>query len=132
MEDPDQATTSISMEPKFPLKTTADEHMSTLETTADEHKSPLETTTEKHMIQPIYVFSVADLLDLHRLCNWVGKRKEAFHSIILTAVWCIWKAKNDAVFNGKQRSYVGILKEVQSLIFFWGEKQGCLGIFNMR
>ncbi|KAL8196196.1 hypothetical protein R6Q57_025196 [Mikania cordata] len=68
-------------------------------------------------LQPIYAFSVKDLLEIHNMCNRNRKKKEAIHAVILTAIWCIWGDRNDVVFNGKRRSYHSLFKEVQTQSF---------------
>ncbi|KAL8214499.1 hypothetical protein R6Q57_003948 [Mikania cordata] len=51
-------------------------------------------------LQPIYVFSVKDLLQIHGLGNWCERKKEAIHAMILTAMWCIWKDRNEFIVGG--------------------------------
>ncbi|KAJ0445049.1 hypothetical protein HanIR_Chr16g0838681 [Helianthus annuus] len=61
-------------------------------------------------VQAIYAFSLRDLLGLHDSINESKKKREAFHSIILTAIWCVWRMHNDVVFN---RALVSLAKAVE-------------------
>ncbi|KAL8265324.1 hypothetical protein R6Q59_023454 [Mikania micrantha] len=68
---------------------------------------------------PIFVFSVEDLLQLHQKIHGSARKKDAFHVVILTAFWCIWKLRNDSIFRGRRRSYRGLMEEIKALSFFW-------------
>ncbi|KAL8258081.1 hypothetical protein R6Q59_030122 [Mikania micrantha] len=69
--------------------------------------------------QPIYAFSVKDMLHLHQSLNVSVRKKEAFHVVVLTAFWFIWKARNEAQFRGRRCSFHSLLEEIKALSYFW-------------
>ncbi|KAL8257065.1 hypothetical protein R6Q59_029106 [Mikania micrantha] len=73
----------------------------------------------KFSFSELYVFSVKDLLELHRTGGGSKRFKEAIHAVILTAIWCIWKCRNELIFDRRTTSSHTIFKEVQSLSLFW-------------
>ncbi|MFS8018578.1 putative reverse transcriptase zinc-binding domain-containing protein [Helianthus anomalus] len=69
-------------------------------------------------IPPIVAFDIRALLDLHGFIQGSRKRKKALHAIVLIVIWCIWKTRNEAMFNNAQPHIVKVLEEVKSLGFF--------------
>ncbi|KAL8245015.1 hypothetical protein R6Q59_011273 [Mikania micrantha] len=51
-------------------------------------------------VTPIFAFEVRDLLELFKVHPVKESHKKVFHSIIITACWCLWKLRNEVVFNG--------------------------------
>lgn len=70
-------------------------------------------------IGPIYAFHIKDLLELHSHIGGSAKKKKAFYAICLTTMWCIWRHRNDAVFNLKQPSIQTVLGDIKTLSFLW-------------
>ncbi|KAL8268268.1 hypothetical protein R6Q59_002066 [Mikania micrantha] len=69
--------------------------------------------------KPIFAFSVHDLLQLHHFYNPSVHKNEALHVVILTAFWCLWKARNEALFKGRRCYFCGLLEEIKALSYFW-------------
>ncbi|XP_021980173.1 uncharacterized protein LOC110876305 [Helianthus annuus] len=70
-------------------------------------------------LPPMLIFSFKDLMEFHRTSN-LGKREaEIVHDIIITACWCVWKARNEKVFSMKEPSVNSIIGEIKSLVFLW-------------
>ncbi|XP_076888484.1 uncharacterized protein LOC143538932 [Bidens hawaiensis] len=48
----------------------------------------------------IFAFSVRDILDLYKFTKFPRRKAKYFHAVCLVSIWCLWKARNDMVFNG--------------------------------
>ncbi|XP_021971852.1 uncharacterized protein LOC110867012 [Helianthus annuus] len=70
-------------------------------------------------IPPIVAFELKDLLDLHDFSPGSRKRKKAIQVIIQIVIWCIWKTRNEVIFNSIQPNVVKVLEEVKSLGYLW-------------
>ncbi|KAF5795822.1 putative RNA-directed DNA polymerase [Helianthus annuus] len=70
-------------------------------------------------IPPIYAFSFRDLLEIHRFSNVANNLKSVIHDIIITTCWCLWSARNKAVFSGIEAKVESVFSEVRSLGFLW-------------
>ncbi|KAJ0476786.1 putative reverse transcriptase zinc-binding domain-containing protein [Helianthus annuus] len=70
-------------------------------------------------ISPIFAFSFKDLLVIHRDKYIDHRVKPVVHGIIISACWCLWLARNKAVFSGVEAKAESIFSEVRSLGFLW-------------
>ncbi|XP_076930957.1 uncharacterized protein LOC143595955 [Bidens hawaiensis] len=55
-------------------------------------------------LNPVYAFDVRDLLKIHLTCGVDKIKQKALQALILTTCWCIWKARNEAIFDNKRVS----------------------------
>ncbi|XP_022008104.1 uncharacterized protein LOC110907425 [Helianthus annuus] len=53
-------------------------------------------------IRPIYVLELKDLAAIHKRNRGSNRWKKVVYMVIQTALWVIWKHRNDAVFHDKQ------------------------------
>ncbi|XP_076958366.1 uncharacterized protein LOC143634074 [Bidens hawaiensis] len=53
-------------------------------------------------VPPVYAFEFRDLLTTHLHLGIPKNKQKAIQSIILIASWCIWKARNMAIFDNKK------------------------------
>ncbi|KAJ0464423.1 putative reverse transcriptase zinc-binding domain-containing protein [Helianthus annuus] len=70
-------------------------------------------------IQPIYAFRVRDLLDLHQYVGGSAKFKKAFQAICHTVFWCIWRCRNEVIFEQGHCSLQKVIGEIKGLSFLW-------------
>ncbi|XP_076900310.1 uncharacterized protein LOC143554448 [Bidens hawaiensis] len=68
-------------------------------------------------IPPIFAFVVRDLLIIHKTAPLCNKKKKVLQGIIMTTCWCIWKARNQTIFENKESSVDKVIEEVKSLAF---------------
>ncbi|MFS8032492.1 hypothetical protein Hanom_Chr17g01558421 [Helianthus anomalus] len=47
------------------------------------------------------------------------KKAKVIHAIILITMWCLWKARNELIFNQTHTSLPQIIEEVKGLGFLW-------------
>ncbi|PWA74999.1 RNA-directed DNA polymerase, eukaryota, Reverse transcriptase zinc-binding domain protein [Artemisia annua] len=69
-------------------------------------------------LPPIYAFDVKDLFGIHSQINDNYKAR-IIYMIILTAMWVIWKERNEATFNNKRPSIAFIIKEIKLTSYLW-------------
>ncbi|KAJ0836378.1 putative RNA-directed DNA polymerase [Helianthus annuus] len=67
----------------------------------------------------IYAFSVRDLLLVHKEQQMEQRLRKAFHGVMITACWCVWKARNEAVFSGLSPNVAKTLEDIKSLSYLW-------------
>ncbi|KAL8234664.1 hypothetical protein R6Q59_020764 [Mikania micrantha] len=65
-------------------------------------------------IPPIYAFEFHDLITIYRFFPVSRSKKEIVQAIIITACWCLWRMRNEMVFNGKQPSLQKLIEDVKS------------------
>lgn len=70
-------------------------------------------------IPPIYAFSSYDLFRIHKGCNFSKRTKKIIHAIMVSSAWCIWKARNDLIFNNLAFNIQRLLQEIKSITFLW-------------
>ncbi|KAL8242915.1 hypothetical protein R6Q59_013217 [Mikania micrantha] len=68
-------------------------------------------------MQPIFVFSIQVLLEIHRSANGEHLKRKAIHVVILTAIWCLWRSRNERIFKGRRVSILSLKEEIKSLSF---------------
>ncbi|XP_076931545.1 uncharacterized protein LOC143596728 [Bidens hawaiensis] len=66
-----------------------------------------------------YVFSVRDILEMHKYSGFNSDKREMFQGVCLTALWVIWKARNEVVFNGRPAILGEVVADIKSLAFLW-------------
>ncbi|XP_022040060.1 uncharacterized protein LOC110942593 [Helianthus annuus] len=62
---------------------------------------------------PIYAFSVKDLLDVHKDRNINSGVKHVVQGIMFISVWCLWLARNRAVFSNADVKVDSVFSEVR-------------------
>ncbi|XP_076952132.1 uncharacterized protein LOC143625763 [Bidens hawaiensis] len=75
-------------------------------------------------VPSIYAFSVKDLLELHKYTFFPKRKAKAFYVVCLTTIWCIWRARNVLVFEGKSVSLNNVMGEIKTLSFLWVKNRG--------
>nr|XP_043619743.1 uncharacterized protein LOC122591546 [Erigeron canadensis] len=70
-------------------------------------------------IQPMYSFSFKGLLEVHVYTRGSALFMKALHGIVLIAIWCIWRARNDMVFKGVKISLHKLVGEIKAKSFLW-------------
>ncbi|XP_021986654.1 uncharacterized protein LOC110883123 [Helianthus annuus] len=68
---------------------------------------------------PVFVFSFRDLLNLHKYGSFRAGEKGAFKGIIRVAVWCLWLARNNALFSASKVKVESIFCDILSLGYLW-------------
>ncbi|XP_035845398.1 uncharacterized protein LOC118491608 [Helianthus annuus] len=80
-------------------------------------------------IPNIFVFSVRDIVDLHKSVGLDGITKIAFQGIMFTALWSIWRARNNHIFSEKKQSVLDLVTEIKTVSFLWFRSRyryGCI------
>ncbi|XP_076882090.1 uncharacterized protein LOC143530431 [Bidens hawaiensis] len=70
-------------------------------------------------IPPIYAFSVSDLLKVHKASILDRRKAKVLHAIILTTCWCIWKLRNELIFDNKSVNLSKIMEDIKALSYLW-------------
>ncbi|XP_022027924.1 uncharacterized protein LOC110929112 isoform X1 [Helianthus annuus] len=70
-------------------------------------------------IPSIVAFDIKDLLELHAYSPGSRKKRKAIHAIVLVVIWCIWRMRNEIVFNHLQPEFIKVLEEAKSLSYLW-------------
>ncbi|XP_022026926.1 uncharacterized protein LOC110927850 [Helianthus annuus] len=70
-------------------------------------------------IPPIFAFEFKDLMDIHNSIQAGKKAKKIILGLAIFSCWCIWKGRNELVFNQIRRSPQDIMLEIKSRGFGW-------------
>ncbi|MFS7968680.1 hypothetical protein Hanom_Chr09g00800441 [Helianthus anomalus] len=70
-------------------------------------------------IAPIYAFSIKHLLQIHENGVVHKVKKKSLYVVILTAMWLIWQARNEAVFNNPRITVSKIIEYIKAISFLW-------------
>ncbi|KAJ0880486.1 putative reverse transcriptase zinc-binding domain-containing protein [Helianthus annuus] len=70
-------------------------------------------------VPPIFAFSIKDLLEVHKSSSIGSDKRAVVQGILFTSCWCIWLARNRAVFSHSEVKVDSIFSEVRSLGFLW-------------
>ncbi|XP_076894415.1 uncharacterized protein LOC143546688 [Bidens hawaiensis] len=70
-------------------------------------------------VPDFFAFSIRDLLEAYKYALLPKDKAKVFHAICLTTLWCIWRARNEAVFEGKPVRLESVFGEIKGLSFLW-------------
>ncbi|XP_035845315.1 uncharacterized protein LOC118491557 [Helianthus annuus] len=65
------------------------------------------------------LFSIRDILTLYETANMDKRKADILHGIMIMACWCMWKARNEKVFNKKDYAADRIFGDSRSFGFIW-------------
>ena len=80
-------------------------------------------------LPPFITFSLRDIVSMYQTVGLKGVKKTAFQGIMYTAMWLIWKSRNDHIFSDKKLKVPEVVSEIKSLSFLWfrcRSKYGCI------
>ncbi|XP_076939473.1 uncharacterized protein LOC143608265 [Bidens hawaiensis] len=60
-----------------------------------------------------------DLLEMFKFTRFPKRKAKAFHAVCLTTIWCLWEARNEAVFNGNIAQLNNVVGGIKVLGFLW-------------
>ncbi|KAJ0895798.1 putative RNA-directed DNA polymerase [Helianthus annuus] len=66
-----------------------------------------------------FFFSAKDVLGYNTHCRGSRRWQKIIYSIVQTAIWCIWRTRNDVVFNNKRMAVKNVVEEIKVLSFLW-------------
>ncbi|PWA81382.1 reverse transcriptase domain, Reverse transcriptase zinc-binding domain protein [Artemisia annua] len=70
-------------------------------------------------IPPLFMFSFKDVFQLINHLDGSKTRKEVIYGLLILTCWCLWKARNDKIFNNREANVVHIVSDVKVLGFLW-------------
>ncbi|PWA86778.1 alpha carbonic anhydrase 7 [Artemisia annua] len=70
-------------------------------------------------ISPLFMFSIKDVLQSSNHLDGSKTRKEVIYGLLILTCWCLWKARNDKIFNNREANVVQIVSDVKVLGFLW-------------
>jgi len=70
-------------------------------------------------IAPIFAFSFDDLLKIHDHASKDKSKKKMIQAIVYSTIWCVWKQRNELIFNGSQPSVINTVGYIKAISFLW-------------
>nr|XP_043639918.1 uncharacterized protein LOC122611031 [Erigeron canadensis] len=70
-------------------------------------------------IQPIFLFTVKDLFEVHSNARLEKRSASGLQGIIFTTCWCLWLARNEKKFDNGKVHVEKIFQDVKTLGFLW-------------
>ncbi|XP_076919810.1 uncharacterized protein LOC143580751 [Bidens hawaiensis] len=64
-----------------------------------------------------FVFSLKDVIEMHRMDGLSPLRKEIIRGVVMTCCWRIWRARNEMIFDDKRCKVVEIVADVKAISF---------------
>ncbi|XP_076925644.1 uncharacterized protein LOC143588558 [Bidens hawaiensis] len=70
-------------------------------------------------VPQIFAFNIRDVLDLYKYTKFPKRKAKFFHAVCLASLWCLWKARNEMVFNGHAVTVERMVGDIKALSFLW-------------
>ncbi|XP_076892174.1 uncharacterized protein LOC143543823 [Bidens hawaiensis] len=67
----------------------------------------------------LLILSFRDVMDLHNFSSLPMEKAKILHAICLTAIWCLWKKRNELVHSGIPIKLSTLLEEIKVLGYLW-------------
>ncbi|XP_076918970.1 uncharacterized protein LOC143579598 [Bidens hawaiensis] len=70
-------------------------------------------------VSNLFAFCVRDIIELHKYAKFPKRKAKAFYAVCLATLWCLWKSRNDIVYNGVMITVESVVEDVKALSFLW-------------
>ncbi|XP_021991931.1 uncharacterized protein LOC110888728 [Helianthus annuus] len=67
----------------------------------------------------LFAFSTKDLINIHSHVKASKNKRKGIQAVIFTTAWCIWNARNEAVFQNKVIGINKMLENIKALGYLW-------------